>query len=121
MSSSGTSETRFAVSADGTRIAYDVTGPDDGTRPALVIAEGALCHRAMGAAKTLIGAVQDRFPGFRFRLLGNPDGHGRWVRFSWGLGPEGADPLIEGSDVVEQDDGRIQRVIGFLDKVPAMA
>lgn len=70
MSSSGTSETRFAVSADGTRIAYDVTGPDDGTRPALVIAEGALCHRAMGAAKTLTGAVQDRFTVYAYDRRG---------------------------------------------------
>jgi pimeloyl-ACP methyl ester carboxylesterase len=54
-----TTQTRFAVSADGTRIAYDVTGPADA--PALVIVEGALCHRAMGAAKALTGALKDRF------------------------------------------------------------
>lgn len=60
-STRATSETRFAVSADGTRIAYDVTGPDDGTAPALVVVEGALCHRAMGAAKTLTPALRDRF------------------------------------------------------------
>lgn len=53
----GTTGTRFAVSADGTRIAYDVTG----TGPALVVVEGALCHRAMGAAKTLTPALRDRF------------------------------------------------------------
>jgi hypothetical protein len=69
----------------------------------------------------IIGAVHDRFPGFRFTLLGTPDGHGRWVRFSWGLGPDGAPTVIEGSDVVEVEDNRVKTVIGFLDKVPTAA
>jgi hypothetical protein len=69
----------------------------------------------------MIGAVQERFPGFRFSLKGKPDGHNGWVRFSWGLGPEGAEPIIEGSDVVHHDNGRMMKVIGFLDKVPAAA
>jgi len=30
----------------------------------------------------LIGAVHERFPGFRFALLGTPDGHGDHGRFS---------------------------------------
>ena len=68
----------------------------------------------------LIGAVQDRFPGFVFRLINTPDGHGNYVRFSWGFGPEGQDTVIEGSDVVEISQDRIDRVVGFLDKMPAM-
>lgn len=52
-----TTGTRYAVSADGTRIAYDVTG----TGPALVIVEGALCRREMGAAQMLTPALSDRF------------------------------------------------------------
>jgi len=67
----------------------------------------------------MIGAVHDRFPGFVFRLINTPDGHGDYARFGWGLGPEGVDALVEGSDVVEVKDGRIDRVIGFLDKLPA--
>ncbi|MET3962867.1 pimeloyl-ACP methyl ester carboxylesterase [Marmoricola sp. OAE513] len=55
--STTTTATRFAVSADGTRIAYDLTG----TGPVLVIVEGALCHRGMGAAKTLTPALRDHF------------------------------------------------------------
>src|SRR3954464_15703040 len=31
----------------------------------------------------LIGAVHERFPNFRFSLLGEPDGFGTNVRFSW--------------------------------------
>jgi hypothetical protein len=30
----------------------------------------------------LIAAVQQRFPGFRFTLIGAPDGHGDVARFS---------------------------------------
>ena len=69
----------------------------------------------------LIGGVHERFPGFRFNLLGEPNGHGDHVRFSWSLGPAGAEPPIKGSDVVELQNGRIARVIGFLDQVPAAA
>jgi len=67
----------------------------------------------------LVAGLQARFPGFAFRLTGTPDGHGDYVRLSWGLGPEGADAPIEGSDVLEMKGDRIGRVIGFLDKVPA--
>lgn len=35
----------------------------------------------------MIGAVQQRFPGFRFSLRGKPDGHNDWVRFSLGPWP----------------------------------
>ena len=44
------SSTRYVSSADGTSIAYDVTG----TGPAVVVVEGALCQRTMGTAKALI-------------------------------------------------------------------
>ena len=67
----------------------------------------------------LIEGVHGRFPGFRFSLKGTPDGHGNHVRFAWNLGPDGADSVIEGSDVIEMRDGLIDRVIGFLDRVPA--
>jgi hypothetical protein len=69
----------------------------------------------------LIGSVHTRFPGFRFALLGKADGHGDFIRFSWGLGPAGAEPIVEGSDVVVLENGRMKSVIGFLDKVPAAA
>jgi len=69
----------------------------------------------------LIGGVQQRFPGFGFTLKGTPDGYGECVRFSWSLGPSGVEAPIEGSDVLVMSEGRIARVIGFLDKVPAPA
>ena len=69
----------------------------------------------------LIGAVQERFPEFRFSLLGKPDGFGANVRFSWALGPQNAEPPIKGTDFVTLQDGQLHRVIGFLDQVPAGA
>ncbi len=48
------------------------------------------------------------------------DAHHRQARFNWGLGPEGAEPVVIGFDVaVTGEDGRIVAVLGFLDKVPA--
>ena len=66
-----------------------------------------------------IGAVQEQFPGWRFRPSGPVDGHHRQFRFSWELGPDGDDAPVVGFDVIEAgEDGRIRRVYGFLDRVP---
>lgn len=67
----------------------------------------------------LIGGVQQRFPGFRFSLRGTPDGFGEFIRFSWNLGPEGVDSVIEGTDIGLIENGRLKTITGFLDKVPA--
>jgi SnoaL-like domain len=68
----------------------------------------------------MIGAVQAQFPGFVFTLLGPVDAHHRQARFTWGLGPAGAEPVVVGFDVaVADEDGRLSNVLGFLDKVPA--
>ena len=67
----------------------------------------------------LVGAVQAQFPGFVFTAVGQPDAHHRQVRFQWGLGPQGAAPVVVGSDVVVLDAaGRVADVRGFLDVVP---
>jgi SnoaL-like protein len=74
------------------------------------------------AIASMIGAVQQQFPDFRFRLAGPVDGHHDQARFGWELGPNGSDAPIVGFDVVTTDSsGRIQTVLGFLDKVPAAA
>ncbi|PWK65708.1 nuclear transport factor 2 family protein [Aminobacter sp. AP02] len=72
-----------------------------------------------GGIDALIAGVHSQFPGFRFTLKGKADGFGDHVRFSWGLGPEGAEAVIEGSDFGIIENGRLGRVTGFLDKVPA--
>jgi hypothetical protein len=68
-----------------------------------------------------IAAVQGQFPGFTFRLSGTVDGHHGQARFGWELGPEGGAAQIVGFDVAVTDGaGQIQRVHGFLDRVPAV-
>ena len=69
----------------------------------------------------LIAGVQERFPDFRFTLIGQPNGYGDHLRFSWGLGPDGADGPIKGTDFAVLKDGRIRSITGFLDQVPAGA
>src|SRR3954454_9105859 len=51
------SMTAYAVSADGTRIAYEVSG----SGPALVLVDGALCQRCMGPARPLAKLLAARF------------------------------------------------------------
>lgn len=76
--------------------------------------------RGEGTAQidALVGAVQQRFPTFRFRLTGTPNGWGDHVRLSWSLGPDAGPAPIEGSDVVRLRDGRIHGVTGFIDRAP---
>ncbi len=82
----------------------------------MVVAEG---REAIAAT---IAAVQDQFPGFVFRLAGPVDAHHDQARFSWELGPAGQQAPIVGFDVAVTDGaGRLQTVLGFLDKVPEAA
>jgi hypothetical protein len=69
----------------------------------------------------LIGGVHQRYPGFRFKQKGQADAHGDHLRLSWTLGPSGAEDLIEGTDFVRLEAGKLQSVTGFLDKVPVGA
>jgi pimeloyl-ACP methyl ester carboxylesterase len=57
MSSTTTGTTRFATSADGTPIAYEVAGEG----PVLVLVDGALCSRAMGPSRGLASALAGSF------------------------------------------------------------
>lgn len=67
-----------------------------------------------------VAAVQQQFPGFVFTAVGDADAHHDQVRFQWGLGPEGAEPVAVGFDVALVDaEGRIRQVLGFLDVLPA--
>jgi hypothetical protein len=66
----------------------------------------------------LIAGVQQRFPDFTFRLIGEPNGYGDQLRFCWGLGPDGVDSPIKGTDFAVLKDGRIRSITGFLDQVP---
>lgn len=67
----------------------------------------------------VIAGVHEHFPDTVFSVLGQVDGHHDQLRFQWGLGPAGADPVVIGFDVVVLDQqGRIADVRGFLDLVP---
>ena len=65
--------------------------------------------------------MQAQFPGFVFRRLGEVDAHHAFVRFSWDAGPADGEAVLAGTDVALVDDGRLRRVVGFLDCVPEMA
>lgn len=58
--------TQTTTSADGTTIAYDVTG----SGPALVLVDGALCYRDFGPSKDLAAALSDRFTVHRYDRRG---------------------------------------------------
>ena len=76
--------------------------------------------RGRDAIDATIAAAQGQFAGYVFTLAGPVDAHHRQARFTWGLGPQGAEPLVLGFDVaVTDDDNKIRTVLGFLDKVPA--
>lgn len=75
--------------------------------------------RGRDALDATIGAVQQQFPGLVFTLAGAVDAHHDQARFTWGLGPVDGEALVVGFDVVVTDaDGRIDTVLGFLDRVP---
>lgn len=66
MSSTISRATQFATSTDGTRIAYEVTG----SGPALVLVDGALCHRAMGPARGLAKELAHAFTVYAYDRRG---------------------------------------------------
>ncbi|GAB3656000.1 nuclear transport factor 2 family protein [Glycomyces tarimensis] len=68
-----------------------------------------------------IAGAQAQFPGWRFTLAGDVDGHHNQARFKWGLGPEGEESPVIGFDVINLDEsGKIAAVHGFLDQVPTI-
>lgn len=69
----------------------------------------------------MIAAVQQRFPGYRFRRKGEVDAHHDRVRFTWELAPEGGPVFVDGTDFAIVADGRLHAVTGFLDRQPGAA
>ena len=60
------------------------------------------------------GALQQQFPGHRFRRASGVDAHHDHLRFAWELvGPDGT-VALKGLDVGEVgEDGRLRRITGF--------
>lgn len=69
MNSTTIPSTRFAISADGTEIAYEVHG----SGPALVLVDGALCQRAMGPSRALAKELAGSFAVYAYDRRGRGD------------------------------------------------
>ena len=69
----------------------------------------------------VIAGAQQQFPAMAFVRGRTYEEHHNVARFTWELVPrDGGDALVVGFDVATiDDDGRINAVVGFLDKVPA--
>jgi hypothetical protein len=72
------------------------------------------------AIDDMIAAVQERFPGYRFRLSSGIEAHHDRIRFSWIAGGTEQAPLFFGGTdfVVLAADGRMHAVTGFVDAMP---
>ncbi|GAA2168803.1 alpha/beta hydrolase [Pedococcus bigeumensis] len=92
------SSTRFVESADGTPIAYDVTG----TGPAVVVVEGALCQRTMGTAKALMPLLAEHYTVFAY------DRRGRGESGASPTDPRSSDP----SSLVQREVEDLLAVLG---------
>lgn len=66
----------------------------------------------------MIAAVQQKFPGFVFRLSRAPETVDDRLRFSWEAGPDGAAALVGGTDFASLAGGRLRMVTGFIDFAP---
>lgn len=71
----------------------------------------------------VVAGAQAQFGGLRFVRGKTYDEHHNIARFTWELVPaEGAEAIAIGFDVaVVGEDGKIQGVYGFIDKMPAGA
>jgi hypothetical protein len=71
----------------------------------------------------MIAAVQQRFPGYRFRLSSGIEKHHDRVRFSWQAGGAADAPLFfAGTDFATiAPDGRFAAVTGFTDAMPSVS
>ncbi|MFE9369382.1 nuclear transport factor 2 family protein [Streptomyces sp. NPDC006711] len=79
--------------------------------------------RGHDAVAAVIAGAHEQFPGFEFRPTGPVDGNHHIARFAWELVSvaDGSAP-VAGFDVITLgEDGRIESVAGFLDRVPPTA
>jgi hypothetical protein len=70
----------------------------------------------------MVGGVQAKFPGHRFRRRSGVDTHHDQLRFAWDLVSPDGSVVVAGIDVgALAADGRLQRIAGFFGEAPAMA
>jgi hypothetical protein len=66
----------------------------------------------------MVQAVQERFPGHRFRRAGEVDGHHDRVRFGWELAAASGPVIAKGTDFATVAGARLATVTGFIDQMP---
>nr|CAA9330463.1 MAG: Putative hydrolase [uncultured Nocardioidaceae bacterium] len=101
MTTTTSPRTRFATSADGTEIAYEVQG----SGPALVLVDGALCHRAMGPSRPLAKELAASFTVYAYDRRGRGDS-------GPGASPYAVDREVEDLLAVIQAAGGTAHVLG---------
>jgi len=65
----------------------------------------------------MIAAVQERYPGHRFRRTGEVESHHDRVRFTWDLASAEGEPMVKGTDFGAVANDRLQAITGFFDQV----
>ena len=67
-------------------------------------------------------ALQQQFPGHRFRRTSGIDTHHDHLRFGWELVSPTGEAVLSGLDVGElAPDGRLRRITGFFGDLPPVA
>ena len=67
------------------------------------------------AIAAAIASLHEKLPGFVFRERGEPQAFNGIGRLGWGFGPAGEAPRVNGVDILEERDGRIERLYVFLE------
>ena len=70
------------------------------------------------AISEMASAVQEQFPGHRFRRSSGVDAHHGFARYGWELVAADGTVTVAGLDVAEVDGSRLRRVIGFFGDLP---
>jgi hypothetical protein len=108
-----------------TRNLFEVFGERDGDRRAAAIAEvhapdttmyvGGEVIEGAAAVSSHVQALLDGAPGFVFRAAGAVGVNHDLGRLDWEFGPEGAPPVVTGTDIALVADGRIRSLYTFVD------
>jgi SnoaL-like domain len=68
------------------------------------------------ALNAKVGDILKDAPGFVFRAVGPAQVNHDLGRLQWHFGPEGAAPVVTGTDIAAFEHGRIRALYTFLDK-----
>jgi SnoaL-like domain len=79
----------------------------------------AIAGEGRAGIDAMIQAVQERYPGYRFRRTSDVDSHHDRVRFTWEFAPEGGPVFVSGVDFGIVADQRLQAITGFFETMPS--